>query len=63
MKTYFWDVYSFRDDYISSEEAEKISHRANMEIIDYIEKHPGADNDEIAAFSDKLWEMYCAGKF
>ena len=63
MKNYFWNIYSFGDAYISTEDAEKIARRANVKILDYIEKHPNADDDEIAAFSDKLWNMYCAGKF
>ena len=63
MNNYFWNIYSFGDANISAEDAEKTARRANMKILDYIEKHPGADNDEIAAFSENLWNMYCAGKF
>lgn len=53
-----WTLDGWGDEY-PPENAEEIIRNANAEIDAYTALHPDADDDEIAAFSDSIWDAYC----
>ena len=56
MKAIFWSLESWGSDY-PPENAEEIISAANEMIAAYAKTH---DEDEAAAYSEKLWDRYCA---
>lgn len=59
MKNYYWSLESWGADY-PPENADEIIDAANEKIDAFIAENPDADEDMIAAYSEKLWEEYCA---
>ena len=56
MKDYLWSMESWGSDY-PPENADEIIEQANELIEQYAADH---DEDETAAYSEGLWERYCA---
>ena len=60
MKNYYWSLESWGDAY-PPKNADEIIEIANAAIDRFIYDNPDADDDTIAAFSEKMWEDYCSG--
>lgn len=52
---YYWSLESWGSDY-APENADEIINRANELIDAYAETH---DEEETAAYSERLWDAYC----
>ena len=61
MKKYYWTLESWGDQ-DPPENADEIISLANAATDLYIDNNPDADDDMIAAYSERLWEDYCSGK-
>ena len=58
MPTYYWTVESWGNAY-PPEDVDEIIDWANYWIDQYAATHPDADEEEIAAYSERLWDRYC----
>ena len=58
MPHYYWTRESWGEAY-PPDDVDEIIDEANYWIDQYIETHPDADDDEIAAYSESLWIAYC----
>lgn len=58
MKNYYWTLDAWGADY-PPENADEIIDAANEKIDAFIEANPDADEEQIAAYSEKLWDKYC----
>ena len=59
MEKYYWSLKSWGEEN-PPENASEIIDMANDAIDRYIRDNPDADEDTICAYSEKLWEEFCA---
>ena len=55
---YYWTIESWGSAYPPEDVGEVIDW-ANYWIDQYAESHPDADEAELAAYSEALWDRYC----